>query len=128
MKKLNSMETTLINAIASMCEWHKTAKGDYVHICECKISDLVQMLPSGSGIDCGCKLAVEKSGKTKVIIEFSYHFMNENGFYDGWQDYKLICKPEFGGIGMKIIGKNRNQIKDYFYDIFSYSLNEIVNY
>ena len=75
-------------------------------------------LPHGSGIDCGCKIDIEKSNNNKVIINFSFHHMNPNGFYCGWSDYKAIIKPSFYGIDLRITGKNTNYIKDYLYSLF----------
>ena len=122
MKNLN-----LIQSIAKNCEWHKTVNNDFISICEDAIQVLEDYLPSGSGIDSGCKIDIEKSGKSKVVINFSFHHMNENGFYDGWTDHKLMCKPVlYGDFEIKITGKNRNYIKEYLYDTFNYCLLETV--
>jgi len=37
-----------------------------------------------------------------------------------------IVRPSFNGINIKITGRNRNEIKDYLYDVFDIALNEIV--
>jgi hypothetical protein len=89
-----------------------------------KWSELNNYLPDGSGFDAGCEIDVENSNETKIIILFSFHHLNENGYYEGWTDHKLTCRPTFDGIDMKISGPNKNQIKDYLYDTFDYILNE----
>lgn len=121
------MKTTLISEIASKCNWDKTVNDDYRWKCDLALSILQNELPSGSGIDCGCKIDVSKSSIRKVIITFDYHFLNENGFYDGWESYKLTVIPTLIGFGLKITGKNKNMIKDYFYDTFDYELSKVID-
>lgn len=118
---------TLINQIAKLCNWHKTVNDNFIDECETRIEKLQNLLPSGSGIDAGCKIDVEKSGYDKVVISFSFHHMNENGYYMGWTDHKLIVRPSFQGIELRITGPDKNGIKDYLYQTFDYSLNELVN-
>lgn len=81
-------------------------------------------LPSGSGIDTGCLIDLEKSGWNKIVITFGFHHMNDNGYYDGWTDHKAIITPAFDGINIKITGRDRNNIKEYLYDVLEYALNE----
>jgi hypothetical protein len=55
--------------------------------------------------------------------------MDENGYYDGWGDYKVNVCPDFiNDFTLSIVGKNRNNIKDMIYDCFDYSLREILEY
>ena len=78
-----------------------------------------EYLPHGSGIDNGVKLDREKSTKDKLILTFDFHFMDDNGFYDGWESYRLIVTPSLlFDVDMKIIGPNRREIKEYLYSLF----------
>jgi len=115
---------TLIQEIAKNCQWHKTVNDNFIDECEDNIEKLQNFLPSGSGIDSGCKIDIENSGNKKVIITFSFHHLNENGYYDGWTDHKLTAIPTFNGIELKISGKDKNQVKDYLYELFDYILNK----
>jgi hypothetical protein len=45
------------------------------------------ILPHGSGID--CKWHVEVSPSGNVVCSNSFHLMDENGMYDGWQDFTV---------------------------------------
>jgi len=83
-------------------------------------------LPSGSGIDAGCTINIDESNENKIVINFSFHHMDENGFYDGWTDHKVICKPSFDGFNLRITGKNKNGVKEYLYDTFDSCLNFIL--
>lgn len=116
------MKTTLISEIASKCNWDKTVNDDYRWKCDLALSILQNELPYY-----GCKIDVSKSSISKVIITFDYHFMNDAGYYDGWEKYKLTVIPTLIGFDLKITGKNRNMIKDYFYDTFDYELRKVID-
>lgn len=113
------MKETIISLIAKNCDWRKTVAKSYFDECENRLDRLESMLPSGSGIDAGCKIVREESGSDKVVIAFSWHHMNEDGYYDGWTQHKLIVKPKlWNDFDMRITGRDRGGIKDYLYDLF----------
>ena len=121
------MKDKLISLIAQTCDWHKQVNDEYMGECEDRIYKLEQLLPSGSGIDSGCKIDVEKSSSDKVVINFSWHHLDENGYYDGWTDHKLIVKPKLSGdFDLTITGRDKGYIKDYLYDLFDTELRQII--
>jgi hypothetical protein len=77
-----------------------------------------EKLPSGSGIDSGMELVREECEPKKIVFSLGFHHLNENGYYDGWTQHKAIITPSFGGIDIRITGRDRNQIKDYLYQMF----------
>ena len=77
-----------------------------------------QFLPSGSGFDSGTTIDRDVSCDTKVVLNTSYHHMNENGMYDGWTDHKVTVRPTFHSPDITISGRNRNDIKDYMQNVF----------
>jgi len=93
------------------------------------IEELVKnYMPSGSGIDCGTKINIAKSNSEKLVFYFEYHHMNDVGMYDGWTDHTLIVKPSLCfDIDIKISGKNRDDIKDYLYEIYDYALRQEID-
>lgn len=95
-----------------------------------ELLDLIQrdILPSGSGVDCGCKLNFDKSTAMRIVIDFSYHHMNDAGMYDGWTEHQLTVTPSFQGIDLRISGKDRDNIKDYLYDLFHFCLISVLQY
>jgi hypothetical protein len=122
------MKTTLINRIYRAIQARKQSESknnEWFSKWSNYLESLNKYLPSGSGIDSGSKIDTENSTENKIIITFEYHHMNENGYYDGWTSHKLILKPTFDSFDMKITGKDRNQIKDYLYDTFRCSLDEV---
>ena len=121
------MKDKLISLIAQTCDWHKTVNEEYIGECESRIYKLEQMLPHGSGIDSGCTIDVERSSSDRVVIRFSYHHMNDNGYYVGWNGYRLIVTPKlWNDFDSRIVGKDRNFVKDYLYEVFNYALKEEV--
>ena len=94
-----------------------------------KIEELIKLLPSGSGIDNGNKFDYSDSNDNKLIINSSFHRMDENGYYDGWIDYQVIIKASLKyGFDLCIKGKfcKHQDIKDYLSELYQYSLEQIV--
>lgn len=116
---------TLIEQIGISCQAYNQVFEDYKKPHLDKLHECIKLLPSGSGIDSGCKIDIENSGINKVIIIIDFHHMDEHGYYCGWETYKLIAKPTFAGIDMKITGRDKYFIKDYLYELFDHSLNAI---
>lgn len=79
-------------------------------------------LPSGSGLDSGTTIDLDKSTSTKIVLHTSFHHMNDAGMYDGWTEHTLTITPAFGGIDIKIGGRDRNGIKEYLHEVFYYNL------
>ncbi len=76
-------------------------------------------LPSGSGIDCGTRIILDECTPNKIVLGLQYHHMNDNGFYDGWTEHRVIVTPSLSNdINIKITGRDRNQIKDYLADVY----------
>jgi hypothetical protein len=86
-----------------------------------------QFMPSGSGVDCGTKIDLERSKPDRLIFTFSYHHMDQSGGYAGWTDHQLIVTPSLAfGYDTRITGRDRNQVKEYFYDLFGSALSEVI--
>lgn len=95
---------------------------------ESKHDDLLRwieenLLPSGSGIDRGTQILEDESIEERIKLGFSYHHMNDGGYYDGWTEHTLTIRPSLvHQIDLKISGSDRNQIKDYLYEVYHYEL------
>jgi hypothetical protein len=89
------------------------------------LDDIIkEYLPSGSGIDNGTKLDIEKSNRDRLVFNIAFHCMDSNGYYAGWRDYVLTVKPSLPfDIDLKITGRDYNGLKDYLYEIYQYALN-----
>ena len=80
-------------------------------------------LPSGSGIDNGCTIDLGRSKQNRIVLSLGFHHMNEHGYYDGWSYHDVIVTPslEFG-FDLRITGRDRNDIKNYLYDVLQVCL------
>jgi len=84
-----------------------------------------EYLPSGSGLDTGCKILVEESHKDRIVIQTEFHHMNEVGYYDGWTQHKIIVTPSLiYGFDLRITGRDRNGIKEYLGQLFDHALSQ----
>ena len=96
--------------------WHQRASD--------RLQRAIDELPSGSGIDSGFELDLLKTNKDKIVISFGFHHMNQDGYYTEWSHHTMVITPDWSGCDIRITGKNRNNIKDYLYEILGYALND----
>jgi hypothetical protein len=95
-------------------------KEEYKQPHEDAIEEYLEFLPHGSGIDSGVVFVWKDSKPDKLVFTFGYHHMDENGGYDGWTHHELIITPDLQhGYKIKITGKDRNNTKEYLYELFS---------
>lgn len=118
------MQTINLKTLASKFNAWQFCKKKQNHGWEQKheeaIEEMLKALPQGSGIDSGVKFLWDKSTPEKLIFNFGFHHMDENGYYNGWTDHTLTITPSLQfGYEIKISGRNRNQIKEYLHELFS---------
>lgn len=93
-----------------------------------RIDQLIGNLPHGSGVDGETSFDYDTSKEDKLVIRSSFHFMNDNGMYDGWADFSLVITPSLQfGMSLHVGGafpKRHQDVKDYLHETFSYALNE----
>jgi hypothetical protein len=94
------------------------------------IKGIIDSLPHGSGIDGTTSFDFDESREEKLVINSSYHSMNDDGYYDGWTDIKLVITPSLAfGFNLKVTGsfpRRYSDTKDYLHETFSYALSEEV--
>lgn len=117
------METPVYQAIAHTLEWLRNdPPGEWRSRAEDKLARIMAEMPSGSGIDCGTKLD-DSSTPDRLVFNVSFHHMNENGYYCGWTEHKVIVTPSLvRGVDIRITGRDRNDIKDYLWQTYEYAL------
>ena len=82
-------------------------------------------LPDGSGFDNGCSIDLDASNSNRIVIHAPYHHMDENGCYDGWDDYKIVVTPSLAfEFDLKVSG-GRKDDRDYIGDEMYESLSTI---
>jgi hypothetical protein len=88
-----------------------------------RLADLArEHLPSGSGFDAGSAVIEHESKSDKIVIKAHFHHMTDNGFYWGWTAHKVIVRPAFDGVDIRVTGRDRDNIKDYIADTFHHAL------
>ena len=99
--------------------------GNWLAIWENRLKTLEGLMPSGSGIDCGTKLDLDASSEDRLVFNVSFHHMNDVGYYDGWTEHEIVVTGSLAfGIALKLSGRDRNQIKDYLYEVYDVALKE----
>jgi hypothetical protein len=88
------------------------------------LKDLEAELPSGSGIDSGSAIDLDRSTGARIVIGADYHHMDGGGSYDGWTEHTIIVTPAFDGIEIHVTGRNRNDIKEYLAEVYQYALTQ----
>lgn len=118
----------IANAIQARQNCIKSGNNDWLDRWDSLLESIEKKkLPSGSGIDSGCRINLDQSTRTKIVIEMSFHHMNAVGYYDGWTNHVITVTPAFDGLDLKISGKDQNDIKAYLYQIFDACLMEEVD-
>lgn len=85
-------------------------------------------MPSGSGIDSGTTILIDRTGATRITLACQFHHMNEHGVYDGWTAHQITARPEFiGGLRIQVSGQDRNGIKDYLADVYHHALTHTID-
>ena len=97
-----------------------------------KLNELLDKLPTGSGIDAGTTIAFEECRWNKIVFNSSYHVMDEHGFYDGWIEFQVIVRPTFTGFDLELRPLRRktyfnNYLRDYLFDVFYDALDSEVS-
>jgi hypothetical protein len=91
------------------------------------IDTVLATAPLGSGLDAGLTINLRKSRTDRLVLSTSFHHMSDTGFYAGWSEHDLVIKPSLQfGFELRITGENRNDIKDYLMDLFSFWLDAVV--
>lgn len=107
------------SALAQAIQWYNDTTEEFKGQAKDKIKTLEKQLPSGSGVDAGSSVNLRLSTSQKIVIDTAFHHMDGNGYYDGWTEHQVIVTPCLKhGYALRITGRNRNQIKDYLYDLF----------
>lgn len=124
-------DKTLAQTLAAAIQaWKNTQTSDRLNpvwesVWDDVIDSVTQELPQGSGFDSYPVVDRERSTGDKLVINGSYHSMDEHGGYNGWCDYTVFVRPAFDGIIVTVTGggKYHEDIGDRFYDAFSQTYN-----
>jgi hypothetical protein len=123
----------LYRVLASCIAARKNCAGSQAHVdWFAKWTDRIskierELLPRGAGFDSGSEVNLTLSTEERIVIQTSFHHMNESGFYDGWTDHTIVVTGSLlSDFNLRITGRNRNDWKDYAYQTFEYALSRPV--
>ena len=75
--------------------------------------------PSGSGIDAGTCIDWDKSKYNKLVLTFSFHHLNDNGYYCGWTEHNAVVTPQlWTAFDLRITGPDKQGIKEYLHHVY----------
>lgn len=105
---------SLLDRIAIALDWRERNPSAAEEV----LSRLLRFLPSGSGIDGGCKLDEEacsvKSGSVKrIAFRCDFHCMSENGYYCGWYALRCVVTPDLLGAQVVVRGIGRPPVSSF---------------
>lgn len=85
-----------------------------------------RLLPSGSGFDSKPEIDLDKSTADRLVINGSFHTMDEYGGYSGWVDFQVIVMPSLAfGADIKVKGKMTADLREYIGEVYQACLTEI---
>lgn len=82
----------LVSTIIAYQNCIKSANEEWTVKHRSRIKELLDELPHGSGIDGTWSAELDNTFTDKLILYCQYHHMNEDGYYDGWTDFKVVVK------------------------------------
>lgn len=98
---------------------------------ESRLKRMEQALPSGSGVDSGSLILLDDPGTpvgkrsigNRLVLQTSFHHMNDAGMYTCWTEHNVIVTPSLQfGIELRVTGRDRNDIKEYLRELFDHAL------
>ena len=128
---MSKVYQVLANAVSVMCKESK--KDSYPAMSETyelmveRIEHLMkEFMPSGSGCDKGTQFDFCSSKPNKLVLLVGFHHMDDNGYYCGWTEHKVIITSDlrYDGPMIRITGRDRRMVKDYLGDLFHHCLNK----
>lgn len=115
----------LYRALASNFDWWQNCvekHSDFEDEAEDRIKSLVDKINLR-----GAELDFDKSKPERLVINFYWTHYNEAGFCIGTTDYKAVITPSLAhGCKIRIVGWNREDIKDMFYETIHSNIDQMV--
>ena len=103
--------------ISSQLTLDKSEDEERLEQAEEQLEKIEKMLPHGSGFDNGTKIV--EATRQRIVFETSFHHMDENGYYCGWTEHRVIIKADLlYGYVVQVSGVNKRGIKEYIRDVF----------
>lgn len=107
----------------------KSGNTEWQHQWRMRLNRLVDLIPSGSGIDVGPRILDDIEIKPDAIrFDVSIHHMNDVGMYDGWTSHTVTIRPAFSGVTVHVSGHNRRDVKDHIVETMEHAFTRNVTW
>lgn len=122
MSRPQTMAAAFESCKAALVNCNKSGNEEWRQRWHTRLNGLVDLIPSGSGIDRGPRAhgSVDVSPQ-EIRFEIGFHHMDDNGHYDGWTDHTVIIRPAFDGVRVSVSGRNRRDVKDSIHEAMEYA-------
>jgi hypothetical protein len=114
----------IANALIARRNCREAGNHEWAERWQERLGQLDKLLPSGSGFDNGSVVVKVESDERKIVIETSFHHMNDNGAYGCWTEHRVIVESDMTGIRIKVTGRDHREVKDYIGELFHNALTE----
>lgn len=122
----------IAQSFRDFCNCIKNYNYEWKHKHEERIYETIRdYLPRGSGVNEYPRLDFDRSTLSKLIFTAGFHHIDRHGYYDGWTAFKVIIRPSFNDIDIKIQGSfprkysdTRGYLADIFYEALTQELQE----
>lgn len=118
MNRTETIAARLASALQALANCARLPVNDWGHkLHSATVAGIMRNAPSGSGIDDKVTLT-EHSNARRLVFFVPFHRMDENGFYCGWQTFRVVIVPTFSGIDVAVTGRGDDGTKDWLADVF----------
>lgn len=114
----NTNAARLASAIEALANCERAPRNEYgATLHRATVDRIMRNAPHGSGIDDAVTLH-DASHALRLVFFVPFHRMNAHGYYDGWQTFRVVARPTFGGIDVAVTGRGDEGTKDWLADVF----------
>jgi hypothetical protein len=105
-------------ALALEARLNCAGAGDLVRIWDRELARLESFLPH----DRECKIDLDASTGSMIIVHLECHHMDDAGMHGVWTDCTVTVRPAFQGFDISVIGRCRRGIKGRLAKMFGAAL------
>ena len=123
------MKTTLVSALINTSKLIDNYKSsdhtDWAAFHEEKLAKLCRdHLPRGIGV---FGVSVAATTDTKAVFYCLYRHTDKHGYFVCNTAYRIVVRPTFTGLAIRVLGRNKYNVKEYLADQFRDALERIVD-
>lgn len=126
MTRPQTMAAAFANCSAALANSLGNGNGEWVTRWRKRIALLIELIPSGGGID--RRPTHVDVNAHRIKFEIGFHHMIDVGFYAGWTTHVITIRPTFDGVSVGVSGPNRRDVKDYLREVMEHAFTRHVTW